>query len=1401
MHPINLLSLRMVKEPQTPRQMMRKQYLLLFFLLFWSSVAFSVQKQGSPDVNDQLKILTIKDGLASNEVLCILQDSKGFIWYGTRNGLSRYDGYSFKTYKSNYLRPSYLTGNSVTCLAEDKNNRLWVGTTSGLNVLDMPTGTVKQYPCEIFGAGNILSVAVSKDNVPYIGTDKGLFAYREQEERFERIQEDRYGKRIAGSNIKALYADSRNYLWIGTWQSGFRVLDLQTETFLDYQDIPEQHSMNINSFYEDRDHRIWFSTWDKAGVFRISRPEFPQKARAEQFLPIKFQDKDRFPVVYSIIQDDASGDMWLATGNGLQVIRETGSSYQVDYYLHADSKKMHAEEVFCVYKDRTGILWISLYGSGVACIDRNKEKFNQVDFTDFFSGNRNNATAVTAIFKDENDMVWVGLKRNVLVLYDSRKNEFIRYYEHPVLKRISVMANSVMSIYYRPEREEIWLGTRYDGIYVVGLKNKQIDSIRKIPVENDFFDKATITSITEDQEGNILAGTIKGLLLFTPAGDGSYRLLNNQLTGFFYAQNIKSLLFDKNAFLWVGTQNAGLYRIGYKGLDTKATPENYSLKNGKLINNEVTCLFEDSKGNIWAGTQGGGLNRYNVHENRLNTIPKMNLIPDDAVYSMLEDRKGNLWLSTGNGLVCYNPDLPYDREIKIFPGSDELSIYSFYDNSSFRSAGGELFFGGNNGFVSFLPDRFPVNTFSPLPVITDIHLASVSLEYFLERRKNPPSALLPPFTDKIAVPFRENNLSISFSSLSFNSLDVQNYAYMLEGADKDWNYTGSGIRSVSYNNLPQGKYVFRVKSCNSDGFWSEGSTALQVTILPPFWNTPLAYGIYFVIASLLLFVILRFYLNRIKLKRMLAIKQIEKEKSEEVHQAKLRFFTNVSHELFTPMTILLCSVDDLIARYPQENRVLYIMKANINRLMRLLQQIMEFRKVETGNLRLKTSEVEVVSFIRELCDVNFVPLVEQKNITLDFCPEKESIRGYIDVDKLDKIMYNLLSNAFKYNKKDGHITVLLGESLLEDRRYLQVTVKDTGKGISKDVFNNLFKRFYEGDFRKFKVKGTGIGLSLTKDLVDLHKGTIEVETEEGVGTAFYLQFPLDREAYSPDQVEDGMAGQIMMETALIQTEEIPATPLPGGEAVHSVLLVEDHPELLKIMQESLQREFRVYTAGNGEEALKILDRKEVDLVVTDVVMPVMDGIRLCREMKQRIDLSHIPVVMLTAKHNLEDKLEGFEAGADVYVTKPFEMASLLANIRSLIRNRAGLAESFRHSDTKNELIPSVAHTEIDRKFLQDIIACIESKVLQKDFTTNDLYSAMNMSQPTMYRKLQSLIGMSPNELIRNIKIRVACRLLKEKGQNVSETAYDLGFNDPKYFAKIFKQEMGMTPSEYIAHKK
>ena len=859
---------------------------------------------------------------------------------------------------------------------------------------------------------------------------------------------------------------------------------------------------------------------------------------------------------------------------------------------------------------------------------------------------------------------------------------------------------------------------------------------------------------------------------------------------------VRDIIKDMDNSVWLATSNLGVIHItGDVRQPSTLKYENYSFHNRKLITNTVLCIHLDRFGRLWAGTEGGGLYLYNRNKGEFEEKTRAYSIPGDVIVSIEEDKSGNLWLGTISGLVkLYVAAVGNDFSTRIYTSADGLQD-NFIVNSS-CSRNGELFFGGHKGYNSFFPDKMEIPSQETNFLITDIKIFNHSFSNLPVELQQKISPVMPTYTSKVELPHKYNNFSIEFAALTYKNPELNRYAYRLQNFDRDWQYTDADRRFAYYNNLPSGTYTFQLKATNENGEWSGYVRELTVVVLPPFWATWWAYLLYVIIVSVIGVSIYRTAKNRILLRNALRLREIEKAKAEELNHAKLQFFTNITHELLTPLTIISATVDELKTQAPSHNDLYTVMNSNIQRLIRLLQQILEFRKAETGNLKLRVSPGDIAAFVKNAAE-SFQPLVKKRKIHFSFLCDPESMIGYFDMDKLDKILYNLLSNAAKYNKEDGFIQVSLSYDET-DKDFVLLKIKDNGKGISKEKQKNLFKRFYEGDYRKFNTIGTGIGLSLTKDLVELHGGTISVESEVDHGTEFMVRIPIERSYYDEEQIDDEAISLMQnpvnyedtQEDADVETQEVTIK-------ANTILLVEDNGELLHLMTKLLSREYNVFTAQNGKEGIAVLEKEDVDLIVSDVMMPEMDGIEFCKYVKGHLEMSHIPMILLTAKNKEEDRAEAYEIGADAFISKPFNLTVLHARIRNLLKYKERMARDF-----KNQIVFEVKdlnYTSLDEDFIQRAIHCVNNHLEDPNFDQAQFADEMRTSKSTLYKKLKSLAGLNTSSFIRNVRLKAACRIMEEKGTNVrvSELAYAVGFNDPKYFSSCFKKEFDMLPSEYI----
>lgn len=1357
-----------------------KRTILISLLLFIASQVFSNTGKFQPQVD--ITNLNVNSGLSSNEVTCIIQDDLGFMWFGTTNGLCRYDGYLFKNYRSDYLFPSLFVSNHVLLLDKDNDGNLWVVTTKEVVIFNPMTGRTTSVPVENNLLNKIKSILITRKGEIFLGTTSGIYKYNIVSNEFI-LQKKAY--------VRSLYEDSRGIIWAGTWGSGFFTFNPENLEIIESVTSFQGKPLNVTSFVEDEKHRMWIATWDSGGLLRLDKP-FEQKFENYKLYPSS-EREGSLPsgVLYKLIYDDENDEIWVGTAKGLAVLNDLENTEGFTIY---GADVLGSSEIWTLFRNDKNIIWTSALGGGV-----NKMVRRYVSFVhNPLAIKRSGSGIVTSLYEDSDAIVWMGVRLDILLLWDRKTGKQYSYKDIDILRDLNRESNAIQAIMKHRITGSIWLGTRYDGLYVLNYQDGRAVSLKRL--RDEYPTLKNINVLIQDSVGRVWIGTEQGLFIGKSVDKEKYSIepvekVNAEIMN----ECVQTLLYDEDG-IWIGTKNYGALHLSANEELTK-----YDLENKKLNYDNVLCFCRDSKGRIWIGTQGGGLSRYNKQTDSFEMLEAIRMFSDNAIYSIVEDKQENLWLATGKGLVRMN--LKQKDHVLLYTQSDGIVNTQFVTGSSLVLSDSEILFGGYNGIDCYVPHQNRIDSVAPKTVIVDVSIMNVPLQELIDK-KEIKECELPPYTKQLTLGYDQNNVMLNFSSISYSNPYANRYAYRMIGVDKEWIYVDANKRYISYNNLAKGNYIFQVKSCNENSIWSD-PTELKITILPAPWLTWWAYLVYVLLFVIGTYIVIRTIRRRILLQNALKIEQIEHKKSEEVNQAKLKFFTNISHELFTPLSVLQCSIESLKQDGQTDGQMLNIMKINLKRLQRLLQQIMEFRKAESGNLKLKVSYNNIVVFVRDLCEENFYPLLQAKNITLKFQAEEEVIMAYFDVDKLDKIIYNLLSNALKYNYQDGMVSVSVAQVVQEEKRYLVLKVENTGDGIPENKIPLLFKRFYEGDYRKFKTKGTGIGLSLTKDLVELHKGTITVQSIPGETTLFTIIVPADKENYTDEQLDEEVESQEEQNKELYKSAHVAEiteneNQNAGMDAVNSnmpdrqihVLLVEDDIDLLTVMTKVLEKHFRISRAVNGKEALAVLkESDQIEIVVTDYVMPEMNGIELCREIREDIALNHLPVVMLTAKTQAEYHLEGYDAGADVYITKPVEMAILIAQLKALITNRRILVQKFRQQDNLN--VQELGLSQLEQEFLDKAISIVEQQMEDSEFSNDVFCRMMNMTQSTLYRKLKSLTGMSPNEFIRDVRIKKACMLLQRSDLQVSDVAYMVGFTDPKYFSLIFKKEKGMSPTKYM----
>jgi len=1254
-------------------------------------------------------------------------------------------------------------------------------------MLDKRSGHIRKIISEELRESLITKILFTREGLMLIATERGVVQY------FPETNEckDYLPGRLVKASIKALIQDSRDNIWIGTWESGLYRYDPSEDKIYAYPRLSAENA--AYAVYEDSRQRIWVGTWDD-GLFRIANPYEMDRLDITPYTYHKDKPEslaDKF--VYDISEDFNTGMIWVGTRNGLSILYDEEKGLFRNLLPGNHLNMISYNVIQSILRDDRGMMWIATLGGGVNTVQTQKSDFGTNTLEDFSHEYVYNSS-IRSILVDKNGLTWIGLGNLGFLVYNRLTGEYRYNFDSPDFAFIGRIP-TVNTIVQSQTSGKIWIGIydrgiiEYDETKPAGRRARLLNRD-----SHPWISSQCIFSIMEDTERNTWFGTRNGITVLLASGEGinldDYQLGSTPLSYL----SIVTMIQDIDGYIWAGTNNGGILRIkGDPSVENGLEFKKYIPGEGTLNNVSVACLFLDREGRLWCGTEGGGLSLYDREKDLFLPVHQMLSLPGDAIVSIQQDTRGNLWLGSNAGLIRLSiPEQIEEASYRLFTIADGLLDNEFNRNSAFTDINGEMFFGGHHGYNFFFPDRMSEDESFPPVMITDIKIYNTSWDQLDIREQKEISLFAPEYTDEIKLNYKRNNFDIEFAALGYASPSQIKYAYRLNGFDKEWQYTDATRRFAYYNNLEPGTYTFELKATNANGVWNEDQLkTIQVSIFPPPWKTTWAYLFYLLILLLIGYGVFRFVRYRLKLSQALHLAELEQAQRDEVNHSKLMFFTNVTHELLTPLTILSASVDELKLLTPQHTGHYKVMTSHINRLIRLLQQILEFRKAESGNLRLKVSQGDLVQFVKNSME-SFQPLIKKKQLTFTF--ESDDIPpGYFDPDKWDKILYNLLSNAAKYNTPGSKVAVSLSYSA--ENGSVTLSVKDNGKGMTEEEAKKLFKRFYEGNYRKFNTIGTGIGLSLTKDLVLLHKGTIDVESSPGNGTTFIVSVCIRKDIYSAEEIDEEQWVQF---TSPLATEEILDTPSEelAGENKYSILLIEDNEELLQLMVRLLSMEYKVFTAQTGKEGLEVMENEEIDLVVSDIMMPEMDGITFCQYVKNKLEISHIPIILLTAKNREEDRVEAYEAGADGFLTKPFNLSTLHARINNLLK-----AKDRNNRDFKKQLVfeaNELNYTSLDEEFLQKAINLVHEHLDNSAFDQHLFQEAMGTSKSTLYRKIKSLTGLNTSAFIRNIRLKAACRIMEEKKHiRISELAYATGFNDPKYFSVCFKKEFGLQPSEYM----
>lgn len=1357
--------------------------------------------------------LDVTEGLSQGSVFAIVQDHQGFIWIGTRDGLNKYNARKFIVYRNNPKDTTSLGDNFIQSIAEDSKKRLWVGTGNGLNLYNRTLDNFQRIPLANVETANssgepaVHFIMEDHFHQVWIGTNQGLYRVKEEGLRitaelvFNSIPVDIAGERRFFKNIRSIYEDSEHKLWFCTDDGVITAsyvsdnskklrINRAYPTYTTLKNTLDQRAVAI---LEVNPHVFWIATKTNGIVVLNEKTGSISHHKHVETDPHSLPCND----IRSITKD-RKGRLWIGTFNGLSLYEH--GQFKNFYANDDDQYSLSNNSIRPIYQDKRGSIWIGTYFSGVNVIDNDIPAFK--NFAHQAHRNSLSYNVVSSFVEDDLGNLIIGTEGGGINYLDKRQFKFSHSKYEPSNVR-GLSHNNVKSLCFDREGN-LWAGTYEGGLNLKRKGTNYFEHIKHNPNDQRSLSNNSIYALAEDREGNLWIGTYGGGLNVKRSGDRAlsfdkYSLDNKTLS----SNLVRSIFEDSKGNLWVGTQN---------GLNLKRRNSNHFTfftydreKPRSISGNDVISIHEDKLHRIWVGTYMNGLNLYHPEDDSFTRFDASVGLPGNNIFGILSDDHDNLWLSTNAGICCFNPSTGSVRNYNTIDG---LIGNEFIYGSYHKLADGTLAFGSSAGFTLFDPDSISINYFEPPVVLTDLRLFNKKVLPGKESVIKKDISLI----DELTLNYKQYVFSIEFSVLNYVHADKNRYAYLLKGFDQDWNYVNTPL--ATYTNLDPGTYELMVKGTNNDGIWSE-ITSLRIHILSPPWKTWWAYSLYLLSGSLLIYFVVRFFQGKNKLKHELLLEHLALEKQQEIHEAKLNFFTNISHEFRTPLSLIVGPIERLqqIEQLPTNAKsLLHNAYKNANRLLNLVNQLLDFRKQESGSLHLQVQRTKLVQFVKDIMN-NFLFLGEKKNIQLTL--ENNAANDFdvwIDGEQMEKVITNLLYNAFKFTDSNGLIKIQVqarSASLAYPSGSYIVEIWDTGCGIPEEHIPHVFTQFYQSkSYEDQTYIGSGVGLALAQGLVKMHHGNLSVRSNLGrqsndFNTVFQLELPLGNAHFKPTQLLD--TKDRFEDTGLKMNESIqePFTSdrMKGEEAIDNanhqsvVLIVEDNVELRRFVVESLQNKFKVLEAGDGLEAWPIIESTQPDIVVTDVMMPKCDGINLLRRIKGEKSTNHIPVILLTARTADPYMIEAFKEGSDDYITKPFSFRLLAWKIANVLETRKRLKEKFVQEYL---LQPHKAEVTETNTFMKEVIAIVEENLSDDNFGVHTLASEVGVSRTVLYRKIRHLSGLNLVEFIKVVRLKKAAQFLEaNSGLTISEIAYKVGFSDPKYFSKTFKAFYNMSPKRYV----
>ncbi len=1309
------------------------------------------------------------EGLSNNSVLSMAQDKQGFLWFATEEGLNKFDGIRFISYYKGIPDKLNITGNELNCLLDDPvDSVLWIGTQrAGLNAYNYINNTFTVYKHNPDDSNSLITDDVTNikpavdgnlwittywNGIDYLDKSTGHFTHYNT----ETVQG------LGSNNIWSVADGGDGNLYVAHAFHGFSIISLKDKKAKNFRHDPnDPHSLpgdGVVCVYKDKNGNIWLGT---SGGLALFNPE------AENFIRFKENGGEEH-TVFDIKQMDGN-KLWVATEfGGIAILDLTQrlfvSSEQVHFnYIKegSDEYGLSSSSVRCLFQDSFNNVWAGTWGGGINFLSRGSSLFNLYSYSPLPTAERNlTGRMISSVCVDWAGKLWIGTDKGDINVFD--KGRRVALYT----RNDGDLNGNPVQTSFCDSQGNLWFGLFSGGLCYY---NKNRKTFRQVFPKNKAL--IDVRAIYEDKDRVIWIGTSEGM----------YKAdLNGQLSPDHYIEReqIRCIFRDEQGVFWVGTYGGGVlvYSPEFKVIKHFHTAEQFP-------SNTINAIYEDSKKRIWVATGEGLVCFPSSKEYEYNVYRREDGLENTHIRALTEDASGNIWFSTNKGISCYVTDKSYFYN---YGQWDNVPIDGFMSNSVAHDKEGIIYFGSLDGLSRFNPGSVLARREAPSAIMTEIRIFAPlndweSDEEMLSLNKR----------SSVELNYMQNNFSIAFNIQNYALANQVEYAYMLKGLENSW-YTVTDPNSVTFRNIPPGNYRFLVKTRMRNQEWSNEVTEMGIRINPPLWLTWWAKLIYTLLSVSILYFILLAYKKKIDMEALYDLEKKNHEQEQELNNERLRFYTNITHELRTPLTLILGPLEDMQKSNSlsgKDAQKISVIHQSAIRLLNLINQILEFRKTETQNKKLCVSRDNLARLVYEI-GLKYKELNRKPDIEFRIELEKEDMTLFFDKEVMTIILDNLISNAFKYTEK-GVITLGLHRVVKGNMNFTEIRVSDTGYGITSEALPHIFDRYYQ-EGSEHQASGTGIGLALVKNLVLLHEGDIRVDSTLDVGSTFYISLLTDN-TY-PHVLHADSQEKTVDEKE--EKEEV-TEPSTGGKRI--LLIVEDNRDICDYIVESFSDEFDVKTAGNGEQGMKQALACIPDIIVSDIMMPGMSGTTMCKNLKEDVRTSHIPIILLTAKDSLQDKEEGYQVGADSYLTKPFSATLLQSRIHNLLESRKRLAERFNTGSNLSEKRAAVAESlsKLDNEFIEKVTKLIEDRLSSEKIDISYLADNMCMSNSTLYRKMKALTGLSTNEYIRKIKMQYAERLLLEGKYNISEVAFRVGINSTVYFRQCFKEEFGTSPSDYL----